>query len=46
MSVNTYLRPNIHQNNPEILGVKIVPPNKKEMPSVLVKHHFSYLSLH
>jgi hypothetical protein len=21
MSINTYFRPNIHQNNPEILGV-------------------------
>jgi hypothetical protein len=22
MSINTYFRPNIHQNGPEILGVK------------------------
>jgi hypothetical protein len=27
MSISTYFRPNIHQNDPEILGVK--PPMKK-----------------
>jgi hypothetical protein len=24
MSISTYFRPNIHQNGPEILGVKVV----------------------
>jgi hypothetical protein len=24
MSINTYFRPNIHQNGPEILGVKLM----------------------
>jgi hypothetical protein len=35
MSISTYFRPNIHQNGPEILGVKV---DKNPMWSRIIDH--------
>jgi hypothetical protein len=47
MSINTYFRPNIHQNGPEILGVKPLCAGQGELTHtlVLVKSNFWKLSI-
>jgi hypothetical protein len=38
MSISTYLRPNIHQNGPEILGVKTTEKSNKKLVFELKLH--------
>jgi hypothetical protein len=50
MSISTYFRPNIHQNGPEILGVKVDAKVFSPMPMgvsrVLKAKEYTFLSRH